>query len=379
MIAQTLAMASSSHEVTIAAFGIPKDAEAPAGIAEVIRLERPSVGGIVANLLRTPSEPLQAHLFMSSSARSALSDWARRNAPSVVMVDMIRLAGYARCLRREVPEARIVLDMDDLLSDRYRQMRGGNGDILGSFASGMPKVVRKVASALPSVLLSVESVLMEKAESRARDEMDAVVLVSGLEARKLAGRGSGAASVHDVPPTVADLPPVPRDFSRGARFVFFGDETYAPNAEALAIFDRIAARFPGVRFQAAGRIDSAVKTRHVERLGFVEDLDGFLGPDAIMLAPIMTGTGIKTKLLDAFSRSVPVIATRKGLEGIDVPVPEGAIAVEGEAAFVEQVKQVLGTPDFGGVERIGLVGHAAVRVSHEDGRVRRNLASALGS
>lgn len=379
MIDQTLAMAMTTHDVAIAAFGVPPGACGPEGISDVLELAKPPVWEMIVNLARRPLEPLQSHLFMSGDNVRILSDWVSANAPSVIMIDMVRLAGYATGLRRLSEGARVVLDMDDLLSDRYRQMRGGGGDILGSFAAGMPGPVRRVATLLPSLLLSVERRLMERAEARARTDMDAVVLVSGIEARKLSARGVGA-PVFDVPPIAHPHPARPRDFSAGVRLVFFGDETYAPNAEALRIFDRLAGRFPGVRFQAAGRLDPNLRTSHVERLGFVDDLDAFLGPDAVMVAPILTGTGIKTKLLDAFSRAVPVATTAKGIEGIDLRQGHEVAIFDDERGAEAYVRRLLDSETARHeASRMGLAGHLAIGVAHAEERVRRNLVAAIGA
>ena len=386
MIAQTLEMAAADREVTLAAFDAPEDLSGqPDHVSGVLRLSRPGMAEIAANAVRSPLSPLQCHLFNSASARSTLAEWAKVNRPEVVMADMIRLADYGRHLRSAVPEARIVLDMDDLLSDRYRQMRSRPGDILGSFASGMPHAVRRAAAFLPSTLLALESRLAARAESRSVRDMDAVVLVSGAEARTLSEHFPEAgARIFDVPPSVGAHPYRKRDFSKDVRIVFFGDETYAPNAEAMATFDAVARRFPGVRFQSAGRIAPSVLTRHVERLGFVDDLDAFLGPDAIMLAPIDTGTGIKTKLLDAFSRGVPVVATRKAIEGLDlVPGKDVAIA-EGVEGFVDALRDILPTGLQGisedarlRLDAMSASAHSRINRAHAPGHVRGNLMSAM--
>lgn len=380
MIAQALEIASEVYEVTLAAFDAPDGTgDVPAHVAEVVKLTRPKVGEIALNLAASPTSPLQSHLFASSSARRVLLDWVAGSDPDVVVTDMIRLSGYGRHLRAVAPRARIVLDMDDLLSDRYRQMRASPGDILGSFASGMPGAIRRAASFLPSTILALESVLASRAEERAVRDMDAVIMVSGKEARTLRSRVGDGSRIFDVPPSVPVSPFVDRDLAGGPRFVFFGDETYAPNAEALLIFDAIASRFPGTKFQAAGRLSPKVRTSNVERLGFVGDLDAFLGPDAIMVAPIMTGTGIKTKLLDAFGRGVPVITTPKGIEGIDLDAERDVLLASDLDGFVSIIAGLVsaGSSGVDSLNRIGRSAHASVNLAHSPDRVRSNLLAAL--
>lgn len=385
MIAQTMEMASGTFDVSVAAFAAPAAvaADRPAYLAHAVGLGRPAVAESAVNAIRSPLSPLQSHLFRSRKALADILALAALVNPDVIMVDMIRLAGYARALRQAFPRARLVLDMDDLLSDRYRQMRGEEGDILGAFASGMPKPVRKVAQGLPKALLSVETLLAGRAEMEAVRDMDAVVLVSGLEASRLRERSGAGGFIVDVPPAVVPTVARPRDFSSGMRVVLFGDETYAPNVQALIALDALAAGMSGrdfgrpVRFQAAGRLNGSVTTPNVERLGFVDDLDAFLGPDAVMVAPIVTGSGIKTKLLDAFVRGVPVITTPKGIEGIDL-LPGRDVRLSSVAEMPDLLDGILSGRLDGELSEMGI--SAALRVSeaHAPARVMQNLLLALG-
>lgn len=385
MIAQTLEMASATHAVHVAAFAAPEAVAAcrPAYLASAVALPRPSLAGSALSAARRPLAPLQAHLFDGRRAAAAIAELARAVGPSVAMLDMIRLAGYAPTLRRAAPGVRVVLDMDDLLSDRYAQMSGETGDILGAFASGMPGPVRRLAGAVPGALLGLERRLAARAEGLARHEMDAVVLVSPREAGVLAARNPGPAPVFDVPPTVPPVPARGRDFSAGMRFVFFGDETYAPNAQALLAFQGLAARLGPVprpvRFEAAGRRDPRIETPDVRRLGFVEDLDAFLGPDAVLVAPIRTGTGIKTKLLDALARGVPVLTTPKGREGLNLEPGEDILTVPDAEAMLPVLRGIAAGAMDADLERVGLSGARRVSGDHAPERVSRNLALALST
>lgn len=385
MIAQTLEMASDRFEVHLAAFAAEEESQAPAPshVAGTTRLPRPGALGAALRAVRSPYRPLQSHLFASGAAGRRLCGDVRTLRPQVVMFDMIRLIPYADVVREVDPAVRCVLDMDDLLSARYRQMSGAE-DILGAFSRGMPAPVRALAGALPRALLGVETRLVARAEARAPQGMDAVVLVSGREAGILRGatgeRWRGR--IHEVPPSVPPLTALPRDFSRGIRVVFFGDETYAPNAEALKAFDAMARSFVRiggrpVRFEAAGRRDDRIRTEAVHRHGYVEDLDAFLGADAVMVAPILTGTGIKTKLLDAFGRGVPVVTTPKGAEGLDLEHGRDVLVEASPAAIAAGLPELLSGASDPLLERVGLSGAARVRAAHDPGRVAANLMRAL--
>ena len=52
--------------------------------------------------------------------------------------------------------------------------------------------------------------------------------------------------------------------------------------------------------------------------GFVENLDTVFRESCAMIVPLLFGSGVKIKTLEALSRGLPVISTSFGVEGIPV-------------------------------------------------------------
>ena len=50
-------------------------------------------------------------------------------------------------------------------------------------------------------------------------------------------------------------------------------------------------------------------------LGFVEDVREPLARYAVFVCPILSGSGVRVKLLEAFAAGIPVVSTRVGAEG----------------------------------------------------------------
>ena len=67
---------------------------------------------------------------------------------------------------------------------------------------------------------------------------------------------------------------------------------------------------------------------HVRKLNIVEDLaDAFvLGP--VLVNPMLVGTGINIKVLDALALAVPVVATQSGVRGLPSDIRDGIRIVE---------------------------------------------------
>ena len=329
MIDQTLAFTSDFAEVHLLSFADARSpgATPPAHIASARKVQMSGLPDVALSLLTRPGLPLQSHLFLNGRVQRELLAAVAEIQPDVVIFDMARLYSLARLVRQRFPKIRLVLDMDDRLSERYQRMLNNkaNDGLGGTFTARLPGPVRAVASLLPKVLLTIERRLMARIERRAHVLFDSILMVSPLEAGKFNSEFPGAKAMG-FPPLIEVRQVVPADFSDGLRFVFVGNAVYGPNTEALALLDRIAARVKAeagevavpFSFAAAGKPDPGLALSHVEVAGFVPDLGAFLSKDAVLVAPILNGTGIKTKIIDALEYAVPVVTTPLGAEGLNL-------------------------------------------------------------
>ncbi len=352
MIDQGLRLAADIGEVHLLAFSESSASaeRVPAHVKLAGVLPMPGAPETAMNLAANPQWPLQCHLFNSGAARRKLEEAMERIAPDVVIIDMLRLYPLAKLVRSRFPKVRLVLDMDDLLSVRYMRMLKNRkqGSISGTFEKKLPGPLRALARTLPRVLLQVEKPLIARLERKALDLFDAILLVSPAEAVKL-GSASSARPVLGFPPIIEQRSQSARSHANSLRFVFIGSGNYAPNAEALGVLDRAAAILkqklpePPVpyRFEAAGVVNPNLPLEHVAALGFVDDLGVFLGGDAVLVAPILTGTGVKTKIVDALEYATPIVTTDIGAEGLPLEAGKHFIRVGGDADLAAALERMV--------------------------------------
>ena len=111
--------------------------------------------------------------------------------------------------------------------------------------------------------------------------------------------------------------------------VFYGAYTYAPNVEALRLivdellprWRRAASKTYFLLICGGGLRDTAL----VEKLkaasdahyaGFVEQLEPVIQAADVVLNPVTTGGGVKTKVIQALALGTPVLSSSSGAEGI---------------------------------------------------------------
>ena len=108
--------------------------------------------------------------------------------------------------------------------------------------------------------------------------------------------------------------------------LFLGSFRHPPNQEGLQWFTQkvlpaVLEQKPRARLVIVG---SEPPPRHslpalpdnIELRGFVEDVREPLGRYALFVCPILSGSGMRVKLLEAFAAGIPVVSTTLGAEGL---------------------------------------------------------------
>jgi glycosyltransferase involved in cell wall biosynthesis len=132
--------------------------------------------------------------------------------------------------------------------------------------------------------------------------------------------------------------------------LFLGSFRHLPNVEALQwflkeVFPKIRAAESRARLVIVG---SEPPPRHslrdaeaIEMVGFVEDVRTPLARYAVFVCPILAGSGIRVKLLEAFAAGIPVVSTRVGAEGLAHNDGEVCALADDPVEFANHVVRLL--------------------------------------
>ena len=109
------------------------------------------------------------------------------------------------------------------------------------------------------------------------------------------------------------------------RFVFVASQSLHPNVAGLRwfmqdVWPTIKTKMPGTTIEVIGNWSPAAQNslpnhEDIRFAGFVADLSRAL-QNKIMIVPVWIGSGIRTKILAAWSASCPVVTTTIGAEGL---------------------------------------------------------------
>jgi glycosyltransferase involved in cell wall biosynthesis len=149
---------------------------------------------------------------------------------------------------------------------------------------------------------------------------------------------------------------------------FVGAMSFPPNVAAVGWFARtvlplIHETRPGVRLVVAGRdpapsVVAFAEDPAITVTGAVDDVRPYLARAAVVLAPMVSGSGIKNKVLEALAMGRPVVTTALGAEGVAAEPGRDFLIADGPEAFAEAVLALLDEP--GRAAEMGNRGRALV-------------------
>lgn len=136
--------------------------------------------------------------------------------------------------------------------------------------------------------------------------------------------------------------------------LFLGSFRHLPNQAALQWFvrnvlPRVLAARPSARLVVVGsdpppRYGLSGPLEAIELRGRVEDVREPLGRYAVFVCPILSGSGVRVKLLEAFASGIPVVSTRLGAEGLARNDGEFCALADDAETFARRVVGILEDP-----------------------------------
>ncbi len=230
-------------------------------------------------------------------------------------------------IRELCPAARIVMNGADLHYLRLlrKGLADGNSDSLAE--------ARKV----------------RVAEFEAMRSVDAVVSYNDVEMAVIEAMSEGEVRALKCP-WVLDFPKViaPRADRKGLSF--FGGFQHHPNVEGLRWFvDRVMERLNEVHPELElsiygsrmGKDVRALESSTIRPIGYIEDVESAYDPHLIFVAPLLSGAGIKGKVLNALARGIPCVLSPLAAEGIGLRHGHDCLIADTPEAWLEAISRLV--------------------------------------
>ncbi len=145
-----------------------------------------------------------------------------------------------------------------------------------------------------------------------------------------------------------------KNIQNGQSLSFIGSLDWMPNLDGLdwflkEVFPNILNHYPSLTFNIAGRntpksiVDLANDNILIH--GEVDSAIDFINNHSIMIVPLLSGSGMRVKILEGMALGKVVISTSIGTEGIDALHKKSILIADRPADFLECIKWLNDDPE----------------------------------
>lgn len=136
-------------------------------------------------------------------------------------------------------------------------------------------------------------------------------------------------------------------------FYHIGSMNWIPNEEGIRWFidncmDAVVAKVPDFTFHLAGRNMpewlKELNDPHVDVIGEVPDAKAFVTSHNVAIVPLLSGSGIRIKIIESMALGKTVITTMVGAEGILYDEDANIIIAENKAKMSEAIRRINENP-----------------------------------
>lgn len=187
-------------------------------------------------------------------------------------------------------------------------------------------------------------------------------------------------TVHTIPVAVS-VPDETADHSKRS-ICFLGAMNWGPNLEGVkilrsSIHTKLKALYPDLEFHLAGsfmedQFPSAPDENFINH-GFVEDSNSFLRNHGILVLPLLSGSGVKIKVLEAMAQGTPIVTTSVGAMGIDGK--DVLYVADKEDLMIEKITELINSEEKR--RQLGTSARQAIISNYSTGVIAQKISNLL--
>ena len=273
--------------------------------------------------------------FINSEMKRKLSDILKKEEFDIVQFESIFLTPYVPIVRK-YSKAKVVLRAPNIENKIWKRIHKSTGN------------------PLKKMYLKHLALTLERYELDHMNDYDAVFPVTDLDAEYF--RKNGFRKLCKGLPFGIDTPEIISDVLEEKNTVFhIGSMDWFPNEQGIRWFlsecwDKIKALCPDAEAYFAGRkmpqylLDNRQDGIHM--IGEVDDSIRFMTSKQIMVVPLLSGSGIRVKIIEAMSIGKTVVATSVAAEGIMYENGKNIIIADSPEEFARAIKRCFDDQEY---------------------------------
>ncbi|MBK9373039.1 MAG: glycosyltransferase [Holophagales bacterium] len=304
--------------------------------------------------------------FFSEAFRRRLIEVVREERPDVVLLESLFMVPYVPALRATT-RACVVLRSVNVEHEIWQGLARGEHHLWRRLY--LQHLARR----------------LRQYEVATLDDVDAIIPVAQEDADCY--RRLGATRPIHAAPVGIDAADYPDRSGQGdpLTLTFLGSLDWTPNLEAVDwflgnVWPLVREAIPQARLHLGGSNASSdlvgrLRCEGVRFLGRVPDAREFISSGTAMVVPLLSGGGIRVKILEAMALGIPVISTRLGATGLGVNDGKQLLLADGVDSFTQACVALLS--DRERAATIGRTGRTYVSQAFDTDAIGRRLVEFL--
>lgn len=368
-----LGLAESGAEVTLLAMSTPKHPSTEKDFPESIR-KQIKIHTVFVNTKQSPVKALQnlifskhaynAQRFLSNRFARALMSLLDEKSHDIVQLEGLYLYPYLHLIRKHF-NGKVVLRAHNVEHEIWER----NASIQTK------RIKRWYFNHLARRVKNAEVNLLR--------EIDLLVPISLRDQQMFEQLGyCGSSFTSPTGYCLSDSRDMDKDFELLSVF-HLGGLDWIPNQEGIFWFldncwPHVLSSAPDARFYVAGRnasqglITKINGYENVVFLGEVEDSAKFMRSKAVMVVPLLSGSGMRIKIVEGMALGKAIVSTSIGAEGIEIEDEKHIIVADTPYLMAKSIVKLL--VDKKEILRIGKNAQEFVNQNLDNAVLTRNLA-----
>ena len=356
---QVKILAINSEKYNVKASDIPEEYRQKTGI-ELIDVDL-TIRPFKAFLNLFSKKSYHVERFISDDFKKRLTEVLKKEQFDVVQLEMLFMAPYVETIR-EHSKAMIVLRAHNVEHKIWE------------------RIAKETKLFIKRWYINHLAKTLKEYELNALETVDGIAAITRKDAaffRKYCSK-----PIIDIPYGVYPEEFTPKYELEGKpKFYHIGSMNWMPNEEGIRWFidevlPKTVEKVPDFVYHLAGRSMpewlTTMKDPHIDVVGEVPDAKAFVANHDVAIVPLLSGSGIRIKIIESMAMGKTVITTRVGAEGILYDEEVNIIIAENKAKMVEAIRSLDENP-----QNAVHIGQAARKLVEETYDNRKIIARLL--
>ncbi|MBA2612208.1 MAG: glycosyltransferase family 4 protein [Bacteroidetes bacterium] len=312
---------------------VPADFKANSNYTSVYQNTDTGVVGAFLNLFSTNSYFVSRFYF--KDFENKLIEVLTKNTFDIVQLEGLFMAVYIPTIKKH-SKAKIILRAHNIENKIWeRHLKNSKRNIVNAY-------------------LSLQNKRLKKFETEVVSKVDAIVPITDTDKQIFSDMGFNKAMYTCITGVnVAHYQTKQNVLLKPKTVFYFGSMDWMPNQEAVRWFldncwQKISKAVPDAKFVIAGRgmpqSFLQLNLPNVLVLENVKDGKTFFEQHQIMVVPLLSGSGLRIKIIEGMAYGKPIVSTSIGAEGIYCDPKKDLIIADSSAEFITAVTNLLNDP-----------------------------------